>query len=94
AAVTREDLSGQPPGGWIPRQRLSLEQAILGYTLDAAYGSFDEKLKGSLEPGKLADIVILQQNLFSLPASRIGEVEVWRTLVGGRVVYSAAQPTP
>lgn len=89
AAVTREDLAGNPTGGWIPAQRLSLEQALLGYTLDAAYGSFDEAIKGSIESGKLADLAVLSEDLFHIQPRNIPQVRVLLTIVGGRAAYVA-----
>jgi predicted amidohydrolase YtcJ len=93
AAVTREDLSGKPAGGWIPAQRLTLEQAIRGYTSDAAYASFDEDNRGSLAPGKLADLVVLSQDLFAIDPRRIADVKVVMTVVGGETRYAAPRPT-
>jgi predicted amidohydrolase YtcJ len=87
AAVTREDLDGKPAGGWIPEQCLTLSEAIRGYTKEAAYGSFDDDVKGSLEAGKLADLVVLSEDLFKILPRRIAEVEVLLTVVGGKAVY-------
>ena len=89
AAVTREDLDGKPSGGWIPEQRLTLAEAVRGYTADAAYGSFEEELKGSLEVGKLADLVVLSDDLFQILPRRIPEAEVLLTLVGGKPAYTS-----
>jgi hypothetical protein len=86
-AVTREDLDGKPSGGWVPEERLSVEEAVRGYTLDAAFASFDEAVKGSLEPGKLADLVVLDGDLFKMPPRRIPETEVLMAVVGGRARY-------
>lgn len=87
AAITREDLEGKPEGGWVPLQRLSLEQAILGYTRDAAYASFDDDAKGSIEPGKLADLVVLADDIFEISPRKIGATAVRMTIAGGRIVY-------
>ncbi len=87
AAVTRRTLDGKNPTGWIPEQKILLEEALKAYTIDAAYASFDECSRGSLEPGKLADFVILDQDLFSINPDRIPEVKVLETWVGGAVVY-------
>jgi len=89
AAVTREDLDGKPAGGWIPEQRLTLAEAVRGYTADAAYASFEEDLKGTLEVGKQADLVVLSDDLFQILARRIPEAEVLMTLVGGRAAYTS-----
>ncbi len=85
--LTRQTLEGTPPGGWIPRERINLKQAIDGYTLGAAYAGFREKTEGSIETGKLADIIVVSQNLFEIPATKIHETTVLYTLVGGKVAY-------
>ncbi len=87
AAVTRQDHAGQPVGGWLPGQRLTLTEAVRGFTLDAAYSTFDEGLKGSLEEGKLADLVVLSADPFTVAPAEILEIEVRMTVVGGEVVY-------
>lgn len=86
-AVTRQNIEGQPKGGFGPAQRLSLPDAIRGYTLDAAYAGRREKTEGSLEPGKLADLIILSQNLFEIDAHKIYKTKVLLTMVNGKVVY-------
>ena len=88
-AVTRETVEGTPAGGWLPEQRISLEQAIRAYTLDAAYAGHREKSEGSLAPGKLADLIILNQNLFTTDPRKYRETEVLVTVVGGKVVYQS-----
>jgi predicted amidohydrolase YtcJ len=88
-AVTRETTDGQPKGGWIPSQRISLADAIRGYTLNAAFAGHREKTEGSLESGKLADLIIVSQDLFNVEPQKIGDTKVLLTLVGGRVVYEA-----
>jgi predicted amidohydrolase YtcJ len=88
-AVTREDLEGKPEGGWFPSERVSLEDAISGYTLDAAYASFDDGIKGSIRAGKLADLVVLSHNLFDVPPREIAETEALMTMIGGDVVYAS-----
>ena len=87
AAVTRRTLDGKNPDGWIPDQKISVEQALRAYTWGAAFASFDENIKGTLEPGKLADFVILQEDLFKLSPEKIKDVKVVATYVGGRKVY-------
>ena len=86
-AVTRQTLEGKPEGGWLPEQRLSLEQAIDGYTLGAAFAGHREASEGSLEAGKLADLIVLDQDLFKIAPSEIHKTNVLLTMVGGKVVY-------
>lgn len=88
-AVTREDWEGQPPGGWIPGEKLSLEEAIQAYTLGGAYALNEENLRGSIEPGKLADLILLSQNIFEIPASYIRHTHSVLTVVGGRIVHDS-----
>jgi predicted amidohydrolase YtcJ len=87
AAVTRATLDGKNPGGWFPEQRLTVEEALRAYTLGAAYAAFQEKEKGTISPGKLADVVVLSDDLFQIPPERIKDVRVEVTIVGGKVVY-------
>jgi predicted amidohydrolase YtcJ len=86
AAVTRRTIDGKNPGGWFPEQRISVEEALRAYTATAAWSAFEEGEKGSLAPGKLADFVILSQDILSIPKERIVETKVDATVVGGRVV--------
>ena len=88
AAVTRRTLDNRNPDGWVPAQRITVEEALRAYTADAAYASFDEDLKGSLTAGRLADIVMLDRNIFEIPSEQIRETQVVLTVVGGTVVYS------
>jgi predicted amidohydrolase YtcJ len=87
AAVTRMTLSGQPEGGWFPQERLTIEEAIRAYTLNTAYAGYEERLKGSITVGKLADFVVLSDDLLTINPRQIKDVEVAMTFVGGRVVY-------
>ena len=89
AAVTRRTLDGKNPGGWVPKQKIRLEEAIRAYTMGAAYAEFSEKEKGSLTVGKLADVIVLDSDLFALALEKIKDVQVVVTIVGGRVVYRA-----
>lgn len=91
AAVTRQDLKGHPDGGWYPEQRVSRMEALRMYTFNAAYAAFEEEIKGSLTPGKLADIAILSKNILSIPAPEILETEVIMTILGGKMVYAKKQ---
>lgn len=89
AAVTRQTLDGKNPDGWVPEQKISVEEAVKSYTTRAAYASFEEGIKGSIETGKLADFVILEQNIFEIQPTEIRNVKVLETVVGGKSVYSA-----
>jgi hypothetical protein len=89
AAVVRKDLDGSPEGGWLPEQRLSLEEAIYGYTMGPAYCTYEEHIKGSITPGKLADITVLSENIFEIDPDRLKEVTAVMTLVDGKIVHSA-----
>ncbi len=91
AAVTRRTLDGKRPEGWIPEQKISVQEALRAYTLGSAYASFEENLKGSLEPGKVADIVVLSDDIFAIPPERIREVRVELTVFNGRVIYERGQ---
>ena len=88
-AVTRQTEEGEPIGGFVPQQRLSLEDTIRAYTLGAAFAGRREKTEGSLEPGKLADFIILDRDLFKIEPSEIGKTEVLLTVVGGKAVYES-----
>ena len=87
AAVARATLDGQHPKGWIPEERLTVEEALRAYTQGSAFAAFEEKEKGTIAPGKLADVVVLAQDLFSIPPEKIKEARVALTIVGGKVVY-------
>jgi len=88
-AVTRQTSEGQPESGFVPEQRLTVAQAIEGYTIGAAFAGRREKLEGSLEVGKLADLIILSQNIFDIEPRKIGATKVVTTIVGGRLAYQA-----
>ena len=87
AAVTRATLDGKNPGGWFPEEKITLPEAIEAYTMGAAFAEFQENKKGSITPGKLADMVILSDNIFDLKPEAIRNVKVKTTIVGGKVVY-------
>ena len=88
AAVNRRTLDGKHPDGWFPEQKISVAEAIEAYTLTSAYAGFEEKDRGSLQPGKLADLVVLSRDILAEPErDHIAQTEVLLTLVGGKVVY-------
>ena len=91
AAVTRATLDGKNPGGWIPEEKITLSEAVEAYTMSSAFAEFQEKDKGSITPGKLADMVILSDNIFDLKPEAIRKAKVEITIVGGKVVYGAAR---
>jgi hypothetical protein len=87
ATVTRQDASGRPPGGFDPEQKLTRAEALRTMTQDAAYGDFEEDSKGSIAPGKVADLVVLSQDILSVPDEELMRTEVVATIVNGRVLY-------
>jgi hypothetical protein len=87
AAVTRQRASGEPEGGWHPQERLTVAEAVHAYTLGAAYASGEERAKGSIAPGKLADLVVLSRDIFEIRPEEILEAEVLYTIFDGHVVY-------
>ena len=88
-AVTRQTAEGTPEAGFVPEQRLTVAQAVDGYTLGAAFAGRREKTEGSLEVGKLADLIIVSQNIFDINPHKIGATKVLVTILGGRLVYQA-----
>jgi len=89
SAITREDHAGQPPGGWYPDQDMTPAEALRAFTLDAAYAEHAEKTLGTLEPGKWADFILIDHDIFKDPASKIWSTKVLQTWVGGKQVYAA-----
>jgi predicted amidohydrolase YtcJ/beta-lactamase class A len=87
AAVTRATIDGKNPRGWVPEQKVTVEEAVRAYTSSCAYAEFAEGLKGTLEIGKLADVVVLSRDIFRISPDEIQKTEVVYTIVGGRVVY-------
>jgi predicted amidohydrolase YtcJ len=85
--LTRETPEGTPAGGWLPEQRLTLEEAIYGYTMGGAIVAKREKTEGSIEVGKLADVIMISQDLFKIAPNQIGKTRVLMTMVGGETVY-------
>jgi predicted amidohydrolase YtcJ len=92
AAVTRRTIDDKNPDGWVPAQKITVEEALRAYTANGAYASFDESRKGTLAAGKLADLVIVDRDLFSIQPEEIRDAKVVATVVGGKVV-SGAWPT-
>ena len=89
AAVTRATLDGKNPNGWFPEQKLTVAEAVEAYTMGSAYAEFQEHEKGSITPGKLADMVLLSDDIFSIDPAKIRDVKVLETIVGGKVVWTA-----
>jgi predicted amidohydrolase YtcJ len=89
AAVTRQTLDGGHPGGWNPEQKITVEEAVRAYTMGSAFAEFAEDFKGSISVGKLADLVILDRDVFAIDPSQIDEARVSLTMVDGKVVYEA-----
>jgi predicted amidohydrolase YtcJ len=90
AAVTRATLDGKNPQGWFPEQKLTLAEAVEAYTMGSAYAEFQEKDKGSITPGKLADMVLLSDDVFTIDPVKIREVRILTTWVGGKTVWDAS----
>jgi predicted amidohydrolase YtcJ len=87
AAVTRQTLTGEPAAGWFPDERISIAEAIKAYTYNTAYANFEEKLKGSIEVGKLADLTVLSKNLLTVEPKEFLTTNVVYTIVNGKIVY-------
>ena len=92
AAATRRTLDGKHPDGWVPEQKITVAEAIRAYTMGSAYASFDEKIKGSIEPGKLADMVVVSDDILSMPAVEIEKTRVETTVFDGKVIYRRSAP--
>ena len=93
AAVTRRTLDDRNPGGWVPEQKIGVEDALRAYTIGGAYASFEEKDKGSIERGKLADLTLVDRDITRIAPETIRDAQVVMTIVGGRVVYERATAT-
>ena len=94
AAITRQDPSGHPPGGWMPDQRMTREETLRAFTINAALAAHAETVLGSLEPGKLADLVILSADIMRVPPKDILTTSARLTMVGGEIVYAAPGYAP
>ena len=92
AAVTRATLDGKNPQGWFPEQKLSIQEAIAAYTMGSAYAEFQERDKGSIEPGKLADMVLLSQDVLNIAPAAIRDTHVLKTWLGGLDIYDSEKP--
>lgn len=86
-AVTRKDYSGYPATGWYPEERLTIDQAIYGFTMGSAYASFEEEIKGSIEEGKLADMAVLSEDIYKIAPENIKDIVVEMTIMDGKIVY-------
>jgi predicted amidohydrolase YtcJ len=89
AAVTRQTLDGKHPDGWFPEQKISVEEAVRAFTMGSAYAEFAEKVKGSITVGKLADLVILDKDIFKIPPAEIDQLKVTMTIMDGRIVFGS-----
>ena len=87
AAVTRRTLDGAHPGGWVPEQKITVEEALRAYTYEGAYASFEEDKKGAIKPGMLADLVLLDRDITAIDPATIPDARVLMTIVGGKVVH-------
>ncbi|MDO8907430.1 MAG: amidohydrolase family protein [Pseudohongiella sp.] len=90
ASITRQDHNNEPPGGWFPEERMTHEEALLSFTLDAAFAAHQENELGTLEPGKKADFILIEQDIFEIEPTEIWKTEVAETWVGGRLVFDSA----
>tara|TARA_R110002072_G_scaffold247353_2_gene406477 strand:- start:20967 stop:22640 length:1674 start_codon:yes stop_codon:yes gene_type:complete len=91
ASITRQDHENQPPGGWFPEERMTREEALVSFTLDAAFAAHQEDTLGTLEPGKMADFILIDRDIFEIAAEDIWQLNAEQTWVGGRLVSESAQ---
>jgi predicted amidohydrolase YtcJ len=87
AAVARRTLDGKNPQGWVPEQRITVAEAVHAYTVGSAFAEHQEKVKGSLEAGKLADLAVLTEDIFRVPANDLDKARVYMTIFDGSVIY-------
>ena len=92
AAVTRRTVDGKHPDGWVPEQRITVQEAIRAFTMGSAYASFDEKVKGSIEVGKLADLVVLSDDILTIDQTKIPDVKVRLTIMDGKAIVGHVPP--
>ncbi|MEO6444786.1 MAG: amidohydrolase [Gemmatimonadaceae bacterium] len=90
AALTRQTLDGKPAGGWFPEQRLDLDTSLRSYTINNAWAEGEEAQKGSISAGKLADLVVIDRDLFGIPPAQVKDAQILMTMVGGRIVHAVA----
>ena len=91
AAVTRRTIDGKNANGWVPEQKISVEETVRAYTMGSAYAEFQENVKGSITAGKLADVVLLSRDIFKIDPNEIENATVLLTMIDGRVVYEARE---
>jgi predicted amidohydrolase YtcJ len=89
AAVHRQTLDGKHPNGWVPEQKITVHEAVSAYTVGSAYAEFTEKEKGKIQPGFLADLVVLSEDIFSVGPDEISTAEVQMTFVDGKIVFQS-----
>ncbi len=94
AAVTRRTLDGAHPGGWVPEEKITLDEAFAAYASGSSYADGTEAWKGRIAPGFAADLAVLSQDPWAIPAENLADVEVVLTMVGGKVVYPAVSEEP
>jgi predicted amidohydrolase YtcJ len=87
AAVTRQDQQNQPAGGWLPEQKLTLVEALRSFTVDAAYGAFQDQSMGSLAPGMWADFILVDRDIVKVAPEQLWQTKVLATYVGGELKY-------
>src|SRR5207244_13496842 len=92
-ALTRKGLDGKPEGGWVPAQTIDLDTEIRAYTINGAFANFVEQNRGSITPGKYADLVMLADDLFKIPAEKTKDTNITWTMVGGKTVRSNSRQT-
>jgi len=91
AAVTRRTVDNKNSDGWIPEQKISVEEAIKCYTLNAAYAGYEENIKGSIKVGKLADLVVLSDDILTIDPVKIKDVKINMTIFNGEIVYRSTE---
>jgi predicted amidohydrolase YtcJ len=92
AAETRQTPDGKPAGGWYPDQCLTRPEVLRAYTVEAAYSGFEEKIKGKIRPGMLADFIVLSDDISALSSKKLLSLRVLQTYIGGRLVHNAERP--